>query len=136
MKPCHYCNQSLGNVVDNTPKLITFENKTYQIDVNRTWAGMDWGTPGSYVLRHWCPSTVGKLITIKAKSMPELEQKWNELMNKNNPQNLWDPDVEPETIYLSQEDYDALVKKLNEPSDPEVVSRLKELMQRKSPWDT
>lgn len=43
--------------------------------------------------------------------------------------------AKPETIYLSKEDYDSLVKRLNEPPDPESISRLKEIMQRKPPWE-
>ncbi len=43
--------------------------------------------------------------------------------------------AKPETIYVSQEDYDELVQRINEPSDPKVVEKLKKLMNRKSPWD-
>lgn len=39
-----------------------------------------------------------------------------------------------ETIYLSIEDYDYLVEKINNP-DPEQIESLKKLMNRKSPWD-
>ena len=40
-----------------------------------------------------------------------------------------------ETIYLSQEDYDHLVQRLNEPSDPKTIASLKKLLERKAPWD-
>lgn len=43
--------------------------------------------------------------------------------------------AKPETIYLSKEAYDSLVKRLNEPPDQESISRLKEIMQRKPPWE-
>jgi hypothetical protein len=43
--------------------------------------------------------------------------------------------AKPEKIYLSQRDYDALVKRLNEPPDPKVVKRFREIMNRKAPWD-
>ena len=43
--------------------------------------------------------------------------------------------AKPEKIYLSVEDYDALVKRLNEPPDPEVVKRFKEILSRRAPWD-
>ncbi len=38
-------------------------------------------------------------------------------------------------ITLSVEDYDELVRKINEPPNPAVVERIKELMSRKAPWD-
>jgi hypothetical protein len=38
-------------------------------------------------------------------------------------------------ITLSGEDYDELVRRINEPPDPAVVERIKELMNRKAPWD-
>lgn len=40
-----------------------------------------------------------------------------------------------ETIILSPEDFDSLMKKINSPPDPEVVEKLKKFMNRKSPWD-
>jgi hypothetical protein len=42
--------------------------------------------------------------------------------------------AKPETIYLSQRDYDALIEKINNP-DPEQIESLRKLLQRKSPWD-
>ena len=41
--------------------------------------------------------------------------------------------VKPETIILSQENYDALVEKLNEP--PEYNENLSKLLQKKAPWE-
>ena len=38
-------------------------------------------------------------------------------------------------ITLSVEDYDELVRRINEPQDPAVVERIKELMNRKAFWD-
>jgi uncharacterized protein (DUF1778 family) len=38
-------------------------------------------------------------------------------------------------ITLSVEDYNELVERLNRPQDPAVVERIKELMNRKAPWD-
>jgi hypothetical protein len=43
--------------------------------------------------------------------------------------------AKPETIYVSQEAYDELVRRINEPPDPEVVERLKQIMSKKSPWE-
>jgi uncharacterized protein (DUF1778 family) len=42
---------------------------------------------------------------------------------------------EPERIIVSAEAYDELVRRINEPPDPAVVERIKELMSRKAPWD-
>jgi hypothetical protein len=42
---------------------------------------------------------------------------------------------EPERIIVSEEAYDELVRRINEPPDPAVVERIKELMNRKAPWD-
>jgi uncharacterized protein (DUF1778 family) len=42
---------------------------------------------------------------------------------------------EPETIYVSQHDYDELVGRINEPPDPETVEKLKKILNRKAPWD-
>jgi len=42
--------------------------------------------------------------------------------------------AKPETIYLSQRDYDTLVEKINNP-DPKQIESLKKLMNRKSPWE-
>jgi hypothetical protein len=38
-------------------------------------------------------------------------------------------------ITLSVEDYDELVRRINEPPDPEVQKRFKEILNRKAPWD-
>jgi hypothetical protein len=43
--------------------------------------------------------------------------------------------VKPQKIYLSQEDYDALVERINAPPDPEVQERLRKLLEREAPWD-
>jgi hypothetical protein len=41
----------------------------------------------------------------------------------------------PETIYVSKEAYDELVRRINEPPDPETVEKLKKLLSRRAPWD-
>ena len=41
----------------------------------------------------------------------------------------------PEKIVLPKENFDALVERLNEPSDPKVVERLKEILSKPAPWD-
>ena len=43
--------------------------------------------------------------------------------------------VKPTKMYLSKEEYDALVERLNEPPDPKAVERIKEIMNKKAPWD-
>ena len=45
-------------------------------------------------------------------------------------QDWWDQRT---TIYLSQEDYDHLVQRLNEP--PQSIPSIKQLLERKAPWD-
>ena len=42
---------------------------------------------------------------------------------------------EPERIILSAEAYDELVERLNQPQNPAVVERIKELLQKVSPWE-
>ncbi len=41
--------------------------------------------------------------------------------------------AKPEKIYVSQEDYDELVRRINEP--PQYNENLAKLLQRKAPWD-
>jgi len=45
---------------------------------------------------------------------------------------FWGKNTKPETIVLSQKNYDALVDRLNEP--PEYNERIAKLLQRKTPW--
>lgn len=42
---------------------------------------------------------------------------------------------EPEKTTLSAENFDALVKLLDQPPDPEIVERLKQIMNKLAPWD-
>lgn len=42
---------------------------------------------------------------------------------------------EPEKIILSAEDFDHLVERLNQPPDPKVTERIKQLMNKPAPWD-
>jgi uncharacterized protein (DUF1778 family) len=55
---------------------------------------------------------------------------------KHNFEKVWGKNAQPETIILSQENFDALVDMLQEPSKPEEIENLKKLMTKKSPWDT
>ena len=46
---------------------------------------------------------------------------------------FWGKGAKVETMYVSADDYDALVEKLNEP--PQYNENLAKLLQRKAPWD-
>ena len=43
--------------------------------------------------------------------------------------------MKPQKMYVSKEQYDALVKRLNEPPDPAIVERVKQIMSKPAPWD-
>jgi hypothetical protein len=43
--------------------------------------------------------------------------------------------AKPEKVYISKEAYDELVRRINEPPDPAVVERIREIMSKKAPWD-
>jgi uncharacterized protein (DUF1778 family) len=43
--------------------------------------------------------------------------------------------MKPTKTYLSQRDYDELVRRINEPPDPKVMERFREIMNRKAPGD-
>jgi len=48
---------------------------------------------------------------------------------------FWGKGAKPETIVLPKEDFDALVDRLNEPPDPAIMERFREILNRKAPWD-
>jgi hypothetical protein len=48
---------------------------------------------------------------------------------------FWGKGAKAEQIVLHREDYDAIVEMLNEPPNAAIMERLKELMNRKAPWD-
>ena len=60
---------------------------------------------------------------------------WLDINYKWEFENFWGKGAKPETILLSAEDYDTLVECLNEPPDPKVMERFREIMNRKAPWD-
>ena len=43
--------------------------------------------------------------------------------------------MKPTKMYVSEEAYDALLKEINAPPDPEKIKRFEEIMQRPAPWD-
>ena len=48
---------------------------------------------------------------------------------------VWGKNAQPETIILSQENYDALVERLNEQPDPKAVERLTEILRKPTLWN-
>ena len=60
---------------------------------------------------------------------------WEEMEYMNKFEKYWGRGAKPETILLSAKDYDTLVERLNEPPDPKVVERFREIMNRRAPWD-
>jgi len=65
-----------------------------------------------------------------------LNRGWLDMQYKYEFKKVWGKNAKPETIILSQENFDALVEKLNSPPDPKSVERLTEILNRPSPWDT
>lgn len=43
--------------------------------------------------------------------------------------------MKPTTIFVSEEQYDALIEAINKPPDPEVLERFRQIMSKKAPWD-
>ena len=43
--------------------------------------------------------------------------------------------MKPTKMYLSQRDYDELVRRINEPPDPKTIESLRKLLERRTPWD-
>jgi len=60
---------------------------------------------------------------------------WNEMNYKYEFEKFWGKGAKVETMYVSAEDYDALVERLNQPPDPEVQKRFREILNRKAPWE-
>jgi len=48
---------------------------------------------------------------------------------------FWGKGAKPERMYVSQEAYDELVRRINEPPDPKVVERFREILNKPAPWD-
>lgn len=61
---------------------------------------------------------------------------WKEQQYKRKFEQVWGKgSYPPETIYLSKEAFDSLQERLNQPPDPEVQERFRNLINRKAPWD-
>ena len=60
---------------------------------------------------------------------------WLDMNYKWEFEKFWGKGAKPERIVLPAKDFDALVERLNQPPDPEVMERFKEILNRKAPWD-
>ena len=60
---------------------------------------------------------------------------WCDMEYKWEFEKFWGKGAKPETILLSAEDYDTLVERLNEPPDPKVMERFREILNKSAPWD-
>lgn len=43
--------------------------------------------------------------------------------------------MKPTKMYVTKEQYDALVERLNAPPDPEAMEKIRRVLERKAPWD-
>lgn len=43
--------------------------------------------------------------------------------------------MKPTKIYVTQEQYDALIEAINAPPDPEAMEKIRKVLERKAPWD-
>ena len=43
--------------------------------------------------------------------------------------------MKPTKMYVSKEAYDELVRRINEPPDPKVMERFREILRKSAPWD-
>ena len=60
---------------------------------------------------------------------------WDHMNYQSEFEKFWGKGAKPEKIILSKENFDALVERLNEPPDPVIVERVREIMNRKAPWE-
>ncbi len=59
---------------------------------------------------------------------------WLDMNYKWEFEKFWGKGAKPQTMYVSQEAYDTLVEKINNP-DPEQIESLRKLMNRRAPWE-
>ena len=43
--------------------------------------------------------------------------------------------MKPTKMYVTQEQYDALMEAINAPPDPEAIENIRRVLERKAPWD-
>jgi hypothetical protein len=60
---------------------------------------------------------------------------WLDMNYKWEFEKFWGKGAKPERIVLPAKDFDALVERLNQPPDPEVIEKIKRVLTRKAPWD-
>jgi hypothetical protein len=60
---------------------------------------------------------------------------WYDMTYKWEFENFWGKGAKPERIILSQRDFNALQKRLNEPPDPDIAERFREILNKPAPWD-
>ena len=60
---------------------------------------------------------------------------WLDMNYKWEFEKFWGKGAQPEKIIISKENFDALQKRLEEPPDPKVVERLKQIMSKPAPWE-
>jgi hypothetical protein len=66
-----------------------------------------------------------------------LNDEWEHMEYVNKFEEFWGKgSYPPERIVIPKENFDALIERLNQPSDPKVIERLKEIMSKKAPWDS
>jgi PHD/YefM family antitoxin component YafN of YafNO toxin-antitoxin module len=61
---------------------------------------------------------------------------WLDMNYKWEFEKFWGKNAKPETITLSQSDFDALTERLNEKPDPKALESIRKLLDRRAPWDT
>lgn len=43
--------------------------------------------------------------------------------------------IKPTKMYVTKEQYDALIKRINAPPDLESMAKIRKVLERKAPWD-
>lgn len=43
--------------------------------------------------------------------------------------------MKPQKVYVTEEQYDALIQAINAPPDSESVAKIRKVLERKAPWD-
>ena len=76
-------------------------------------------------------------FNIKREFFSSINQGWEMMEYKWVFEEFWGREsYPPPTITLPEKDFDTLQKRLNEPPDPKVQKGLREILNRKAPWDT
>jgi len=43
--------------------------------------------------------------------------------------------MKPQKMYVTKEQYDALIKAINAPPDPESMAKIRRVLEKKAPWE-